>query len=74
MPINGPFTLRSGWALLLAASGLLAAHAQQTLPTGNGYFIRTTDAARSVRYPDFATVVDNWAHPQGLNMTYLDDS
>jgi uncharacterized protein (TIGR03790 family) len=48
--------------------------AQQTLPTGNGYFIRTTDAARSVRYPDFATVVDNWAHPQGLNMTYLDDS
>lgn len=30
MPINGPFTLRSGWALLLAASGLLAAHAQQT--------------------------------------------
>jgi uncharacterized protein (TIGR03790 family) len=48
--------------------------AQQTLPTGNGYFIRTTDAARSVRYPDFITVVDNWVHPRGLKMTYLDNS
>jgi uncharacterized protein (TIGR03790 family) len=48
--------------------------AQQTLPAGNGYFIRTTDAARSVRYPNFITVVNNWDHPHGLNMTYLDDS
>jgi uncharacterized protein (TIGR03790 family) len=50
------------------------ASAQQTLPIGNGYFVRTPDGARSVRYPDFISVVDNWAHPHGLKMTYLDDA
>jgi uncharacterized protein (TIGR03790 family) len=50
------------------------AAAQQILPSGDGYFIRTTDVARSVRHPEFIAVVDLWNHPNGLRMTYIDDA
>jgi uncharacterized protein (TIGR03790 family) len=49
--------------------------AQQTLPTGTGYFIRTSDAARSdPRYTEFMAVIEKWNHPEGLKMNYIDNS
>ena len=51
------------------------ASAQNILPTGNGYFIRTTDARRSdPRYAAFRAVVGEWNHRNGLNMTFIDNS
>lgn len=43
-------------------------------PTGVGYFVRTTDAARSVRWESFLATVQQWSHPGGLAMQYLDNS
>jgi uncharacterized protein (TIGR03790 family) len=49
--------------------------AQNSLPTGNGYFIRTTDARRSdPRYAAFRAVVGEWNHRNGLNMAFIDNS
>ena len=49
--------------------------AQHILPTGDGYFIRTTDARRSdPRYADFRAVVGEWNHQDGLKMGYVDNS
>ena len=48
--------------------------ADGTFPTGDGVLIRTTDVARSVRWPDFIATVDAWKHPEGLTLTYLDNS
>ena len=49
--------------------------AQQTLPPGDGYFIRTTDARRSdPRYADFRAVVSQWNHQNGLKMAFVDNS
>ena len=49
--------------------------AQNILPTGNGYFIRTTDARRSdPRYAAFRAVVGEWNHRNGLNMAFIDNS
>ena len=51
------------------------AFAQNILPTGNGYFIRTTDARRSdPRYAAFRAVVGEWNHRNGLNMAFIDNS
>jgi len=51
------------------------ASAQNILPTGNGYFIRTTDARRSdPRYAAFRAVVGKWNHRNGLNMNFVDNS
>jgi uncharacterized protein (TIGR03790 family) len=43
-------------------------------PTGDGYLIRTTDVARSVRYWDWVNLPNNWAHVGGLTLTYIDNS
>jgi uncharacterized protein (TIGR03790 family) len=48
--------------------------ADQTFPGGDGYFLRTTDSLRSVRWPDFAQTVDAWNRPDGLAMYYIDNS
>jgi len=48
--------------------------ADDTYPLGDGYFVRTSDTARSVRYPDFVATVADWSYPEGLNLTYLDRS
>ncbi len=49
--------------------------AQHILPAGNGYFISTTDAVRSVsRYLAFRTVASQWNHPNGLIMAFIDNS
>ncbi|MBI5532464.1 MAG: TIGR03790 family protein [Deltaproteobacteria bacterium] len=50
------------------------AAADATFPTGDGYFLRTTDTARSVRYPDFQSTVQEWTHADGLTLQYLDNS
>jgi len=48
--------------------------ADDTFPAGDGYFLRTTDAARSVRWSDFIATVGLLSHPGGLDLTYLDNS
>ncbi len=48
--------------------------ADDTFPTGDGFFVRTTDVARSVRWQSFTDTVDLFAHPTGLALTYLDNS
>ena len=48
--------------------------ADDTFPTGDGYFIRTTDSARSVRYSNFQATVQDWDYPEGLDLTYIDNA
>jgi uncharacterized protein (TIGR03790 family) len=49
--------------------------AQNILPTGNGYFIRTTDARRSdTRYAAFRAVFGEWNGRNGLNIMFIDNS
>ena len=48
--------------------------ADDTFPTGNGWFVRTTDPARSVRWNAFLQTIDQWKHPEGLTLTYVDNS
>lgn len=48
--------------------------ADGTFPTGVGYFLRTTDPDRSVRYPAFVLARDAWDHPGGLALEYIDNS
>jgi uncharacterized protein (TIGR03790 family) len=51
------------------------ASAQNTQPTGNGYFIRTTDARRSnPRSAAFGAVLGEWNHRNGLNMAVIDNT
>lgn len=46
--------------------------ADRNLPKGNGWFVRTADSARSARYQDFQTTVQNWNRPEALHLTYYD--
>ena len=51
------------------------AAADQTFPGGAGYFIRTTDAARSnPRFATFVNTVDAFGRPDALRMNYIDNS
>ena len=45
-----------------------------TFPTGDGYLVRTTDVARSVRWPEFIETVALFSHEGGLDLTYVDNS
>jgi uncharacterized protein (TIGR03790 family) len=54
----------------LIERGLAAAG---TFPEGDGFLVGTTDAARSVRAPGFQAIVDDWAHPDGLALSFLDN-
>jgi hypothetical protein len=58
-------------ALALIDRGVAA---DATFPTGDGYFVRTTDPARSVRWPSFVSTVDAWTQAGSLSLTYLDNS
>lgn len=42
-----------------------------TFPDGNGWLVRTTDMARSVRWPTFQGVVDQWS---SLDFTFIDNA
>ncbi len=67
-------------AMIVAASTLAkaealvarGAQADGTFPTGKGYFVRTTDSARSVRFPQFEEVAQDWRGT--LDVTYVDNS
>lgn len=48
--------------------------ADGTFPAGTGYFLRTTDPARSVRWPQLAQSQADWAHDGGLQLEYIDNS
>jgi uncharacterized protein (TIGR03790 family) len=48
--------------------------ADDTFPTGDGYLIRTTDVARSVRWPAFVTAQTTWDYPEGLALSYIDNA
>jgi uncharacterized protein (TIGR03790 family) len=46
-----------------------------TFPTGTGYFVRTTDPARSVRWPSMVQTLSDWdPAPDGLALSYTDNS
>ena len=62
----------SGTALELIDRGLAA---DDTDPRGDGWFFRTTDVARSVRWPEFKNVtLTQWTPDGGLDLTYVDAS
>jgi uncharacterized protein (TIGR03790 family) len=45
-----------------------------TYPVGTGYQVRTSDAARNVRWPAMLSATGSWDHlPDGLAMTYYDN-
>ena len=49
--------------------------ADQTFPTGDGYFFRTTDSTRSIpRYGAFINTVDAFNRPDALVLNYIDNS
>jgi len=47
--------------------------ADGTMPTGDGYLIRTTDGARNVRWPLFEQTVALFDHEGGLPFEYIDN-
>jgi hypothetical protein len=48
--------------------------ADDTQPFGDGYLIRTTDNARSVRWDVFVATQAYWDRPEGLALEYIDNS
>ncbi len=70
-------------AMMLAAKDVANAEAlidrgvasDASFPTGDGYLVRTTDVARSVRWPAFISTINAWDYPgEGLELTYVDNS
>lgn len=47
--------------------------ARGTFPRTTGYLVRTTDSARSVRYPQMEDVDEFWTTPLGLKIDYFDN-
>ena len=46
-----------------------------TFPAGTGHLVRTTDPARSVRWPSMEQAITDWNHPpDGLSLVYHDNS
>ncbi len=48
--------------------------ADGTFPTATGYFLRTTDPDRSVRWPQQKQSQSDWAYDGGLTLEYIDNS
>ena len=48
--------------------------ADDTYPTGEGWLVRTTDSARSVRYPMFVELTQSWSHPEVMKLNYVDNA
>jgi uncharacterized protein (TIGR03790 family) len=69
-------------AMVIAGTSVDAANAlidrgvsaDATYPLARGYLVRTSDTARSVRYPDMQNVSTAWNKPDSLAFTYQDDS
>ncbi|MDX2015307.1 MAG: TIGR03790 family protein [Myxococcaceae bacterium] len=61
----------AGVAFSTIAQGLAA---DDSFPSGEGFFVRTTDMARSVRWPEWVSVtMPQWADG-GLTLSYVDGS
>jgi uncharacterized protein (TIGR03790 family) len=68
--------------MMLGASSLASAQvlidrglaSDATYPTGDGYLMRTNDAARSVRYANYVNLPSLWSTPSGLTLNYIDNS
>lgn len=58
-------------ALAVIAQGLAS---DDSYPMGDGYMIRTTDAARSVRWQAFIATENNWNQGDDLSMTYISNA
>ena len=65
-----------GAKTLAAAQALIdrGVQADSTQPVGDGYLLRTSDTARSVRYPDYTALSALWAGNSGLQLTLQDNS
>lgn len=69
-------------SMMLGASTLDAAkvlidrglRSDASLPAGDGYLLRTSDVARSVRYPDYPALPGLWNGNSGLQLGYIDNS
>ena len=69
-------------SMLLGATSLSAAQvlinlgvsADATYPPGDGYLMRTSDAARSVRYSDYLNLPALWTSNPGITLNYIDNS
>jgi uncharacterized protein (TIGR03790 family) len=69
-------------SMMLGASTLQAAkalidrgvRADASQPTGDGFLLRTSDAARSVRYSDYVNLPALWSGSSGLNLSYINNS
>jgi uncharacterized protein (TIGR03790 family) len=69
-------------SMMLGVSNLAAAKSlidrgvasDATYPAGDGYLLRTNDAARSVRYPDYVGLPALWSGDGGLWLNYIDNS
>jgi len=69
-------------SMMLGASTLAAAktlidrgvQADASLPTGDGYLLRTSDIPRSVRYTDYTALPSLWTGNSGLQLSYIDNS
>lgn len=48
--------------------------ADDTFPTGAGWLLRTTDTARSVRWPAMVALTSEWTDPSVMQLTYVDNS
>jgi uncharacterized protein (TIGR03790 family) len=82
-PTTTPFTTHQVRpAMVIAGTSVDAGNAlidrgvaaDATYPLARGYLVRTSDTARSVRYPDMQTVSTTWNKPDSLAFTYQDDS
>ena len=78
-----PWTdLRMRPSMMLGAASLEAAQAliqrglaaESSLPVGSGWLLRTSDAARSVRWPDFSALPAAWSGTPTTRFQYLDAS
>lgn len=65
----GARTLEAAKALIDRGVG-----ADNTLPDGDGYLLRTSDALRSVRYADYLNLPALWQGSAGLRLNYIDNS
>ena len=69
-------------AMVIAGTSVDAANAlidrgvsaDATYPLATGYLVRTSDTARSVRWPDMQTVASTWNKPDSVAFVYQDDS
>ncbi len=78
-----PWTdLRLRPSMMLGATNLAAAQAliarglaaDGSAPRGTGYLLRTSDAARSVRWADYPALPAAWSQAVGLALRYIDAS